>query len=50
MSKSPTINNNIGVAGGLPVVTATVSDNEQVINVNQKLNTGTDNKKRCSGR
>jgi outer membrane protein TolC len=35
------INNNIGVAGGLPVVTGGVSDNEQVVNVNQKLNTGT---------
>jgi outer membrane protein len=36
-----TINNHIGVAGGLPVVTAGVTDNEQVTNVNQKLNTGT---------
>jgi outer membrane protein len=35
------INNNIGVAGGLPVVTGGISDNEQVANVNQKLNTGT---------
>jgi len=35
------INNHIGVAGGLPVVTAGVSDNEQVTKVNQKLNTGT---------
>jgi outer membrane protein len=35
-----TINNHIGVAGGLPVVTAGISDNEQVTNVNQKLNTG----------
>ncbi|MDP4264312.1 MAG: TolC family protein [Bacteroidota bacterium] len=35
------INNNIGVAGGLPVVTAGASDNEQVIKVHQKLNTGT---------
>jgi outer membrane protein TolC len=35
------INNNIGVAGGLPVVTGAVSDNEQVTNVNQTLNTGT---------
>jgi outer membrane protein TolC len=35
------INNNIGVAGGLPVVTGAVSDNEQLTNVNQKLNTGT---------
>ncbi len=35
------INNHIGVAGGLPVVTAGISDNEQVTDVNQKLNTGT---------
>jgi outer membrane protein len=35
------INNHIGVAGGLPVVTAGVTDNEQVTKVNQKLNTGT---------
>lgn len=34
------INNYIGVAGGLPVVTAGASDVEQVANVNQKLNTG----------
>lgn len=35
------INNHIGIAGGLPVVTAGVTDNEQVTRVNQKLNTGT---------
>lgn len=35
-----TINNHIGVAGGLPIVTAGASDNEQVTDVNQKLNTG----------
>src|ERR1035441_71411 len=35
------INNNIGVAGGLPVVTASASDIEQTTNVNQELNTGT---------
>lgn len=35
------INNYIGVAGGLPLVTGSVGDNEQVSNVNQKLNTGT---------
>jgi len=34
------INNNVGVAGGLPVVTAGASTTEQLINVNQKLNTG----------
>ncbi|MDE3250877.1 MAG: TolC family protein, partial [Bacteroidota bacterium] len=32
------VNNNIGVAGGLPVVSATGSDNEQSVNVNQKIN------------
>lgn len=35
------INNHIGVAGGLPTVTANATDNEQVTNVDQKLNTGT---------
>jgi outer membrane protein TolC len=35
------VNNNIGVAGGLPVVTASASDNEQSTNVNQELNTVT---------
>src|SRR5664279_5851115 len=35
------VNNNIGVAGGLPVVTATATDNEQTTNVHQELNTGT---------
>jgi outer membrane protein TolC len=35
------INNHIGVAGGLPVVTAAASDVEQVSSVNQKLNSGT---------
>src|SRR4030095_5383500 len=35
------INNNYGVAGGLPVVSASAADVEQVVNVNQKLNTGT---------
>lgn len=39
------INNHIGVAGGLPLVTAAASDNEQVTNVNQKLNTGTEIKR-----
>ena len=36
-----TINNHIGVAGGLPLVTGSASDREQLTNVNQKLNTGT---------
>lgn len=35
------INNHIGIAGGLPLVTGTASDNEQLTNVNQRLNTGT---------
>lgn len=35
------VNNNIGIAGGLPVVTATATDNEQSTNVHQELNTGT---------
>lgn len=35
------INNYIGVAGGLPVVSAAAIDNEQKTNVNQELNTGT---------
>jgi outer membrane protein len=35
------INNNYGVAGGLPEVTGAASTNETVSNVNQKLNTGT---------
>ncbi len=34
------VNNNIGIAGGLPVVTATATDNEQSTNVHQELNTG----------
>ena len=35
------INNYKGVAGGLPLVQATGSDNEQSVNVNQKINTPT---------
>lgn len=35
-----TILNNYGVAGGLPLVTASLTDNEQVSSINQKLNTG----------
>lgn len=31
------INNNIGVAGGLPTITATGNDNEQLISINQKF-------------
>ena len=33
-------NNNYGIAGGLPLVTGSVTDNEQVSTINQKLNTG----------
>jgi outer membrane protein len=39
--EAATIFNNYGYAGGLPLVTGTVTDNEQVTSVNQKLNTGT---------
>ena len=35
------INNNYGIAGGLPIITGSASDNEQITNVNQSLNTGT---------
>jgi outer membrane protein TolC len=35
-----TILNNYGVAGGLPLVTGSLTDNEQVSNINQKLNSG----------
>lgn len=31
------INNHIGIAGGLPTVTATANDNEQIISINQKF-------------
>ena len=37
---SDSVNNYIGVAGGLPLVTGNLSDNEQLTSVNQKLNTG----------
>lgn len=39
------INNHIGIAGGRPTVTATINDNEQITNVNQKLNTGVEIKR-----
>ena len=35
-------NNHIGVAGGLPTVNGTASNQESVVNINQKLNTGTE--------
>lgn len=34
------INNHIGVAGGLPSVSLTATDNQQLITVNQELNSG----------
>lgn len=33
--EASTVNNHIGVAGGLPTVTATANDNEQIISINQ---------------
>jgi outer membrane protein len=39
--ESNVILNHYGVAGGLPLVTANVNDNEQLSDINQKLNTGT---------
>ncbi|MCP9753352.1 TolC family protein [Ferruginibacter sp. HRS2-29] len=38
--EADSILNHIGVAGGLPLVTGTLSDNESITSVNQKLNTG----------
>jgi len=35
-------NNHIGVAGGLPTVSGTASDQEGVVNINQKQNSGAD--------
>ncbi|MBV9962331.1 MAG: TolC family protein [Parafilimonas sp.] len=35
------VNNTYGVAGGLPVVTGSASNQRQITNVNQNLNTGT---------
>lgn len=40
-----TINNDYGIAGGLPVVQITGSDNQQSVNLNQSLSTGTDIKR-----
>ena len=39
--EAATILNSYGFAGGLPVVTGNITDNESVTSVNQKLNTGT---------
>ena len=38
--EAATILNSTGFAGGLPIVTGTITDNESVTSVNQKLNTG----------
>jgi len=35
-----TVLNNYGVAGGLPLVTGSITDNEQLSSISQKLNTG----------
>lgn len=40
--EAASIYNNYGYAGGLPLVTGSFADNEQVTSVNQKLNTGTE--------
>ena len=39
------VNNSYGVAGGLPTINASISDNQSITNVNQKLNSGTEIKK-----
>jgi outer membrane protein len=39
------VNNTLGVAGALPSVNASVSDNQSLTNVNQKLNSGAEIKK-----
>lgn len=39
------LNNSYGVAGGMPTLNASISDNQSVTNVNQKLNSGTEIKK-----
>jgi outer membrane protein len=40
--EAATVNNHMSIAGGLPTVAGTLTDQEQVTAVNQKLNTGTD--------
>ncbi|MGI8952324.1 MAG: TolC family protein [Chitinophagaceae bacterium] len=48
--QSNTILNNYGVAGGLPAINGSATDNEQVTTINQKLSTGTDiNRSGASG-
>ncbi|MFZ2404282.1 MAG: TolC family protein, partial [Methylobacter sp.] len=39
------VNNSFGVAGGLPSINASVTDNQSVTDVNQKLNSGAEIKK-----
>ncbi len=39
------VSNSFGVAGGLPSVNASLTDNQSISNVNQKLNSGTEIKK-----
>ena len=39
------VNNSFGMAGGLPSINASVTDNQSVTDVNQKLNSGADIKK-----
>ena len=39
--EAATILNSTGFAGGLPIVTGSITDNESLTSVNQKLNTGT---------
>jgi len=44
-----TILNNIGIAGGLPAITTSINDNEQLYNINQKLNTGENISRNAAG-
>jgi len=39
--ESATILNSYGVAGGLPIVTGNIANNESITSINQKLNSGT---------
>src|ERR1700730_1299761 len=43
-----TILNNFGVAGGLPLITGSASNTEQVTSVNQLLNNGTEIKRNAA--
>ncbi|NCI45157.1 TolC family protein [Sediminibacterium soli] len=42
------VNNYIGIAGGLPTVTATANDNEQITTINQKFNDASRNTSRSN--